>query len=152
MKVPLPFHVLVKSPGEAVSVLPPAGATAGSTAQSSSTCWATAPSLLGPSSCPLKAYLEGIQALQRAFHMVKVSPSLFFFFPLTAALDLAFINEYCSSDHLGNGPDYRTALERAMKQQNPKEGNRSTRYLTLQLTFRRSVSSSVTAKDQAVRN
>lgn len=122
-------NVPFRSPGEAVLVLPPAGAAAASTARSSRTRLLVAPSRWAPSRVLKIQSLEGARALQRAFHRVKVSPGLF----LPAAPSSAFINEYHSSDHLGTGPDCGAALERAMKQQNPKERSRRTGDFTLLL-------------------
>lgn len=73
-------------------------------------------------------------------------PQSFGFFFLNMAPGLAFINEYCSSEHLGTIPDSGSALGRAMEQQSPKEGNRNREYWMLLCSFRRSLSCSVTAR------
>lgn len=122
-KGPSVLPCLCHSPGEAVLVLPPAGGQ--------SPELRTCP---GPLHLPRKQGLAGTTGSAESFPEGKVFPSRLGFFSLPAAPGLAFINEYCSSEHLGNIPDCRTALGRAMEQQNPKEGNRNSEYWILLCT------------------
>lgn len=104
LSLPVPAH------SRSCLVLPPAGGQSPELSPAQ-----------GLSPAPLKAF-AGTAGSAESFPKSHVFPSHLGFFSLTAAPGLAFIHEYCSSEHSGNIPDCRAALGRAMEQQSPRKG------------------------------